>query len=312
MLYTRVEIRFRPRGIARTVLLPGPVGGSAHAVMLDPGMRTVVMTRSSRARKRLADTPAPHAPVASSSAPPAGPGVALIAMSARTRLVAHDMVVGRLRGMWCDRLTGAATHLLVRASDDPRGQRYERIVPFEMIEQVGKDRCLLRKDVPSLRQLPVYRPDEDVLRAVRLALASRFADPQTRRAIKIHVDDGLVILSGSVDTSDIIAVAAQVVRRVPGVRGLSVDLVAHDTLADRVLDSVNRLIVEQHFTDTSVRVLTEHAIVYLEGYAPTAAIRNAIEQAALATSGARVVVNDIAIDHMPPSATGTGPLVRNR
>ncbi|MEO7003257.1 MAG: BON domain-containing protein, partial [Ktedonobacterales bacterium] len=138
--------------------------------------------------------------------------------------------------------------------------------------------------------------------------------PQTQRVVKVRVEDGHVDLGGQLETSEQVAQAAQVVKTIHGVRGLTVNLIAQDAVQTQVEAMIAPVAREQQVGPGSVRVQCEHGIVYLEGAVPTKAARAALERTALAAPGVRVVVNNLAVgDEPPPSrANGTGPLVRNR
>jgi osmotically-inducible protein OsmY len=148
---------------------------------------------------------------------------------------------------------------------------------------------------------------------LRFALESVLADPRARRAVKVHVADGHVSLAGEVDTTDQARLAERAVLSVPGVREVTIDLVAQESLAAAVEGRIAALEAVAGNGHAHIEVLAEHGIVYLEGTVSSARVRAEIERAALGVAGARVVVNNLRVDGEPPErATGTGPLVRNR
>ncbi len=309
MLYTRLEIRLLRRGWSRGTLFSGPVGGKACGAVIDPATGTVTHTLVPRARRR---TPAvdPARALGDERSPVASDLVRLVA-GTHVRIGAAR--VGRVTCLWVDRASSALTHALVRPRAGVFSREVERVLPIELIESVGDSGLALSKGAPPLRDLPPYREDAAIAHDVRLALAAAIPDVQARKVIKVRVEDAHVTVVGNVETGETVDAAQRAVESVPGVRGLTLDLVSLETLADRVEQQITRVLAEQQITGAQVRVLTEHAIVYLEGHAPSMEARAVIERAALAAAGARVVVNDIAVGGETPSrATETGPLVRNR
>ncbi|MBF6590635.1 MAG: BON domain-containing protein [Ktedonobacterales bacterium] len=309
MQYTRLELRFLPRGWVRGVLYTGAVGGKVRGAVINPGARVVTHTLLPRSRRNVSEAEASRRMGTEKTPLPAGD----IRLTASARVCAGTSVVGRVTCLWTDRTTSALTHVLVR----PRGRLFfskqERILPLELVETMADGAFTLAKGAPPLLDLPPFREDDAIERDVRLALAEELPDLQARRTVKVRVEDGHVSLVGAVEIPEIIEAARRAVARVPGVRGVTLDVISLETLGDRVEEQIRRVIAERHITGARVRVLTEHAIVYLEGTAPSVEARAAIERAALAAAGARVVVNDIAVGGEPPSrATQTGPLVRNR
>ena len=66
-----------------------------------------------------------------------------------------------------------------------------------------------------------------------------------------------------------------------------------ESLAERVERQLAATLAAQGANDADVRVLAEHGIVYLEGSAPTQEASAALERAARAVAGARVVLNHL-------------------
>jgi osmotically-inducible protein OsmY len=221
-------------------------------------------------------------------------------------------VAGVITQLWAARATGRITHVLVRASTGLR-RGPERIVPAELIAGVRAGELALKVGPDRVRELPIYRPDPAIEADVHLALDATLADPRARRAVKVRVEDGQVTLAGVVDTVEQVTFAERAAAAVPGVRGVVEDLVAEETLAAEVEARIAPLVAQALNGYGSVKVLSEHGIVYLEGTVRRAQARAEIERAALGAAGARVVVNNLQVEgEAPDRGPGTGPLVRNR
>jgi osmotically-inducible protein OsmY len=285
------------------------VGGKVRGAVVDPEARVVTHTLVPRSQRHASDVEPARA--AGDERTPLPTTALRLTAGVRVRL--GSATVGQVTCLWADRLSASLTHVLVRPRVGVFRQGPERILPLELVETISETSFHVSKGVLSLAELPLYRNDALIARDVRLALAEAVPDPQARRAIKARVEDGQIFLTGNVETPEVVAAAQSAVAHLPGVRGVTVDVVPLETLADRVEEQVNRVIAERQIMGAQVRILTEHGIVYLEGCAPSPEARAQIERAALSAAGARVVVNDIAVNGEPPSrATQTGPLVRNR
>jgi osmotically-inducible protein OsmY len=309
MKYTRLELRLLPRGWVHGVLYSGAVGGKVRGVLVDPTTWIVTCTLVPRSRRRSPTLSQTRA-IGDEQAPlPVGH----VRLVAGATVHASAAVVGRVSGLWVDRASGMLTHALVRPRTGILSREAERIMPVELIETIAEDGLRLAKTAPPLRELPPFRADGAIARDVQVALGLAIPDIQARKAIRARVEDGHVSLVGNVETPETVEAAQRALEGIVGVRGVTLDLVSLETLADRVEQQIVRVIAEHHIAGAEVQVLTEHAIVHLEGHAPSMEARAQIEHAALSTPGARVVVNDIAVGGETPSrATQTGPLVRNR
>ncbi|MFI5274895.1 MAG: BON domain-containing protein [Ktedonobacterales bacterium] len=304
MHYTRLELQFRPRGLRRGALVEGLVSGvvlgaTIHASALQV-TDTLVTARQARRRHELvahvlgtAKTELPHD---------------YVTLGAQTPVLLGTWVAGRLAAVWCDRHSGIATHLLVRPS---RGVL--RVVPVGLIERIESRGIHLKLSRADFAQLPIYRTDTAISADIALAFETALPDPRARRDVKLRVEDGHVTLAGAVETPEELERARSAAGTVMGVRGLTLDLVVQEALADRVAEAMARATARPELAPARVRIFAEHGIVFLEGTVPTPAAREALEQAALAVPGVRVVVNNLLAAGEPPShASETGPLTRNR
>jgi osmotically-inducible protein OsmY/sporulation protein YlmC with PRC-barrel domain len=302
MEYARIELMLIRGGWTRGIAVPGAVAGQVKSVIVDTAQWTIAQTI-------VAPKVARHlAPVASATDAPE----LASAISLTNKSVARSAkgVIGRVSRVWVDRRTGRVSHLLLRA---PRGGKAEYVVDAKHIAAFDALGVSLHPGADGLFLLPLYRPDAVIASDARMALGGVLADPRARRAVKLHVEDGEVLLSGEVDTVEQAHLAEWAVTRVPGVRRVVVDLAAQEQLAAEVEARIAALGLPGQNGHVPVQVLSEHGIVYLEGSVPSAQLRARVEAAALGATGARVVVNNLRVAGEPPDrGQGTGPLTRNR
>ena len=308
MEYSRDDMQLARGGWARGLRVPGAVAGTVRGVVVNVADRTVAYTLVTG---RLASRIGADAGQAEPARAPLPEGCEVI--TAATRVEGPGGDGGHVARVWADRASGRVTHVLVRQRRGLLQAGPERIVPAELVDGFARDRVRLKVNAEQVAALPQYRPDSAISADVRAAVEAALADPRARRGVKVHVDDGHVLLAGEVDTTVQVRLAERAAIGVLGVRGLTVDLVAQETLAAAVETRIAALGVLGSNGSAPVQVLAEHGIVYLDGSVPTADMRAQIEQAALAAAGAKVVVNNLRVDGQPPDrGAGTGPLVRNR
>lgn len=307
MQYARVEMLLSGRGGSQGLRVAGPVAGQIRGAIVNASDLSVAYSVLSR--KRAHQLPSLAAATAEAARAPLPAGVETI--TAATRVRGPQGVLGVVSRVWVASGSGRITHVLVRRHGGWFGRGMEYVLPVELIATVAREGLTAKIGQRELDELPVYRPDEAIEADVQLALAAVLADPRARRGVKVHLDDGHVLLAGEVDTTVQARLAEQAVAAIPGVRGLTVDLVAQETLAAGVEARIAALgVLNGHH---HIQVLTEHGIVYLEGTVSTASARTQVEQAALGAAGVKVVVNNLQVEGQPPDrASGTGPLVRNR
>jgi osmotically-inducible protein OsmY len=309
MEYARVELLLVRGSWSRGVRVAGTVQGPVRAAFVLPDDRTIAYCALPHklARQLLARGQAANEPGWDALAREHG------MITARTHMRGPQGTLGTISRVWVARPTGQITHLLVRERTRRLRAATERVVPVEVVESLRRGEVRVKIGADAFAELPVYRPDAAIESDVRLALESVLADPRARRGIKLLVDDGHVTLSGEVDTTDQLRYASRAAAAVAGVRALSLDLIAQETLAAAVearIASLGALAGNGH---AHIQVLAEHGIVHLEGTVPSPQAREAVERAVLSVSGAKVVVNGLRVGGEPPErATGTGPLVRNR
>jgi|GEM_PF-2379774 len=225
--------------------------------------------------------------------------IATSKVTSATRVMAHGHLVGMVTRIWANG-DGQMTHILLREPPPRfaflRGQRYEYILPVTEAVALSSDgQIVVDQDVKAVKQLPIFRADADIERDVQLALEEALAIPQFIHAVNATVEDGTVYLSGFVDFRARRELAEHAVRTVPGVRDIINDIIAEDELMDRVEAALERTLQRPECAGATVSVHIEHAIATLTGEAPSNAARRALEEAAIAVPGVRVVVNQIKV-----------------
>lgn len=304
MHYTRLEMQLRPRGLRRGVLVEGVVAGRVLGATIHASALQVTDTLVTRRQARRRHELVAHVLGTSKTELPHD----YVTVSANTRLLAGRVELGRVAAVWCDRHSGLVTHLLARSGGGPL-----RIVPADLIERIQPDGVHLKLSKSDFLHLAPYRSDAAIAADIALAFEAALPDPRARRDVKVRVEDGHVTLAGVVDAAEERERARSAAAAVAGVRGLTVDLVVEERLAEAVEAAVAQAAATPELATARVRVFTEHGIVYLEGRVPTPAARDAIERASIAVPGVRVVVNNLLADGESPSrASDTGPLTRNR
>jgi osmotically-inducible protein OsmY len=291
------------------MLISGAVPGLVRGVALEISSNRVVATLAPRSRRSEASVKGARA-IGTDRTPLAAGQVRL---TARTSVLAGSATLGTVSRLWVDRTTSALTHILVR----PAGffsRQPERIVALDLVADMRDEGLRLKIGAADYAELPVYRSDAAIDADIHLAFESVLPDPRAQRDVKVRVEDGHVTLSGVVDTSEQLEGARRAAAAISGVRGLTVDLVLDETIAQRVEAALTQMITERQIEGARVRTFSEHGIVYLEGRVPTGAAHVALERAAVGVPGVRVVVNNLSIGDEPPPARAaeSGPLTLNR
>jgi BON domain-containing protein/PRC-barrel domain protein len=309
MLYTRHDLRLASRGWHGGVLEEGVVPGNVLGVALNAAARQVIYTLVPRRRAAKLPGASAHQTGTARTELPTGE----VRLTGRARVYLGGRAVGHVSHVWCDRLSGLVTHVLVRAGGGLFARGPERVLPIEAVAKLEEERVTLALSAADYARAPIYRPDADIAHDLHLAIALALHDPRTRRDIKARVEDGHVTLAGTVDAAEQRTGAVRAAEGIAGVRGMTVDIVIQEALADLVEHAVEDEIGHRGYTGAHFRAFTEHGIVYLEGTVPSDNARNGLERSALGVTGVRVVVNNLRVDGEPPDhANGTGPLTRNR
>ena len=225
------------------------------------------------------------------------PPVAAPAMplSARTPVTAAGV---RLAGALVERESRRVSRLLLA------GGLLGRDTRAVDVREVTLERGAVRP-AAQLDSLPVYRPDYELLQAVRDAIASHpHLTADDRRAVSVDVTDGAVHLSGNVRTPQAEAATREAAASVPGVgevRSVVMDDRALETAVGRALEAAG---MSRHGRLYVRAALGE---VTLEGYISAAGPARDIVKAAAAVPGAVSVVDRMEIA-APAPAPGSGPV----
>lgn len=307
MQYARIEMLFVRGGWSKGTTCTGAVSGSVRGAVVDPAHLVVTHSLvSARVAGHLAENH-PSSEVVLSI-----PTDAAI-LTSKSSVTGSKGPIGHVSRVWVDRASAQVTHVLFRDTNGLFHNGPEYIIEAKRIAAVTPAGIILKPGMDTLLMLPLFRSDADIAADARLALAGVLADPRARRAVKLHVDDGELMLVGEVDTVEQAHLAEWAVTRVQGVRCVTVDLTAQEQLAHEVEDRIASLGIPGQNGHVPVQVLSEHGIVYLEGIVPDVQWRVRIEAAALGAAGARVVVNNIHVaGDSPERGNGTSPLTRNR
>lgn len=289
MEYARIELRWISGGWSQGALIEGAALGRVRGVVVDPDEARVVYTLLAPPRRRES-LPA-SAKVVGDAHTPTPPqyvtltrGVALLRSGSRAAFVV---------ALWCDNATGVIRHALVSPGRALFGRGMEYVLDASYIQGFGSNAITLTADAPALDTLPPYRPDAAIERDARAALGAALPNPNARRGVKFFVQEGAIHLGGLVETEEEAAQARDALAHIAGLRGVTVDLVSTESLAERVERQLALTLVAQGVADADVRVLAEHGIVYLEGVAPSQEAGAALERAARSVAGARVVLNHL-------------------
>jgi osmotically-inducible protein OsmY len=290
MEYARAELRWVLGGWSGGRLIEGAAPGRVRGVIVDPAEARVVYTLLAPLRRRES-LPLGAKVVGDANTPTPPPYVTL---TRGVALVRGSSRIGTVTALWCDNATGAIRHLLVAPGRILLGRPMEYVLNATAIEGFAANTVVLATTAPALDTLAPYRPDAAIERDARVALGAALPNATARRGVKFFVQEGALHLGGLVDTEEEVAQARAALDHIAGLRGVTSDLVSMESLADRVERQLSATVAAHGAQGAEVRVLAEHGIVYLEGTAPTQEASAALEQAARAVAGARVVLNHLA------------------
>ena len=224
------------------------------------------------------------------------PPVAAPAMPVSTRTPVSAAEV-RLAGALVERESRRVSRLLLTAG--LLGRRARAVDVRDVTLERGVVQLAAQLDA-----LPVYRPDAELLQAVRDALAAHpYLTADDRRAVSVDVADGVAHLSGNVRTLQAEASVREAAASVPGVgevRSAVVDDRTLETAVGRALDAAGM------FRHGRLYVRAALGEVTLEGYISSAGPARDIVKAA-AVPGVRSVVDAMEVAPAAP-ASKSGPV----
>jgi osmotically-inducible protein OsmY len=212
-----------------------------------------------------------------------------------TVVSAEGKRLGKLRLLCFEPASRLVTGLVVAGRETPA----RRLLPIDRVKEAGPDRVVTDLRAGEWMSLPPFATDWEIRQAVLERLT---ADPDlnaVQRSLRIAVQDQEVRLEGYVADRAQADRVTQLVRSVPEVLKLDVDLVTDDGLARAVTDAIAR---DPVASAASVQVSAHHGTVDITGEAPDRATARAIERVAGQVPGVQVVHNMVAV-RRPAAAT---------
>jgi osmotically-inducible protein OsmY len=148
-----------------------------------------------------------------------------------------------------------------------------------------------------------WRTDWQLRDAVQRALDSH---ESTTRSVALIASDGLITLTGFVNSYTDKLSIEQTVKRVPGVRGIANDLdvrLPEERLDPEIARAALRVLGSGA---DDVTVTVRHGFVTLDGTVESAALRAAIDSAVRALPGVRAVSDDVRVEPRKPAFADHG------
>jgi osmotically-inducible protein OsmY len=195
--------------------------------------------------------------------------------------------LGKLRLVCFDEVSRTVTALVV----DGRGTPSRRLLPIDRITAAGPDRISSTIKVAEWSSLQPFATDWEIRQSVLQRLT---ADPRLQaltRTLRIDVEDQRVRLRGYATDNAQVQRVAQVVRSVPEVAELEVDLVTDDGLARAVRQALAR---DPATSAARAQVSAHFGTVDVAGEVPDRATARAIDRVAGQVSGVQVLHNMVA------------------
>ena len=200
--------------------------------------------------------------------------------------------VGRLRFVCFDPWSQSVTAIVADGSTG------FRLVPFDRVTEAGPESIATNLEAVDVVRLAEFATDWDIRQAILSAVSS---DPTLRtvqRSLDVEVVDQRVRARGYADDRAQASKVEQILRAIPGVRQLDLQLVSDDVLAAAVTDAIKRDIPA-----AQVRVAARSGVVDISGEAPDRVAARRIDAAARQVPGVQAVRNMVAIR----PATATAP-----
>jgi len=211
------------------------------------------------------------------------------------RLDARSAVAGaktRLVSLMVDHRSRQVTHLLLE-----RG----RIVPEDQLvpiqEAILKDGTIVLSK--QAEAYPIYRPDEDLVYAVRAAMATHpYLSEDDRRGLVVEASDGVLYLRGNVRTAAARNWALECARQVNGVQEVHNEVVGDPSLETAVAKA---LADAGLFRRARVFVRAVRGGVILTGYVPSLDVQADVERVAAGVAGVRGLTAKLQLQPPEPS-----------
>lgn len=196
-------------------------------------------------------------------------------LDSRTRVAGTQ---ARLVGLLVEHRSRRATHLLLeRGPFLPE----DRLLPIQ--EAVLKDSAIVLSR--QLEAYPIYRSDDDLIHAVRAALADHpYLSEDDRRGLIVEASDGVLYLRGNVRTAAARGWAQQCAQQVDGALEIRNEVIDDPALEIAVAKALAEASL---FRQARVFVRAVRGDIILTGYVPSLAVQREIERVAAAVEGVR-------------------------
>ncbi len=196
---------------------------------------------------------------------------------------------------------GQVTHVVVRSGRRIPG----RMVPGECITTIDGSELTLDMTFEQFQSLPVYRPDGDIVWAVRRVLrASKPLALYEWPSIRVTVTDGVVTLAGHVSSRLRAEEAEARARAIPGVLAVENRLICDTELE---LEAAQALAQDPRTRSLALSVRAFRGVVTVSGQAPDAETAAAATGIVAALPTVRGVVNRITAPGFRPDAGWVEP-----
>ena len=168
-----------------------------------------------------------------------------------------------------------------------------KVVPVDHIRQVDGKGVFLAIDKDQFQALPNDRTDANLTEDADHALwADRVLRDTDYHQIDVHVNDGVIVLSGHVGNSMSQWRAEKAVEELPGVYGVRNYLISDDALIFEVEKALAPLNYPQR---SGLFAKVENGVVVLFGEVSSTEVRNQAEQYIANLPWVRAVLNDIRV-----------------
>jgi osmotically-inducible protein OsmY len=182
-----------------------------------------------------------------------------------------------------------------------RGTPERRMIAIDRVKEAGPARMVTDLKATDWVKLPPFATDREIRDNILERLA---ADPQLealQRSLRIDVHDQRVRIQGYVPDQAKADRVTQLVRSIPEVLNLDLDLVTDGGLAQAVTEAIAR---DPAASAATVNVNAHYGSVDITGEAPDRATAQAVERVAGQVPGVQVLHNMVAIHNRAGLALG--------
>jgi osmotically-inducible protein OsmY len=204
---------------------------------------------------------------------------------------ANGKRLGRLRLVCFDPVSVTATELVV----DGAGLPTQRLVPMHRVIEAGPVNVVTNLPAAESSKLQAFTTDWEL----RQTITQRLAAEGLQRAIQVEVRDQRVNLRGYVGDRGQAERVEHLVRDIPGVLRLDLELVTDEQLAQSIRDAIAR---DPVAAAARTHVSVQSGIVDITGEAPDRAAVRRIDALTQQVEGAQVVHNMVVV---PPRSAAT-------